>query len=55
MQIAATLIAAGAKGVEMPSIAENRKRFDEMLNSEPEKVAPSNADLRAALGLPRAS
>lgn len=55
MQIAATLLAAGAKGVEMPSIADRRRQFDENLNAEPTKVAPSNAVIREALGLSRAS
>lgn len=54
MQIAATFIAAGAKGVELPNVVDRRNEFDALLNAPAERREPSKADIREALGLSRA-
>jgi hypothetical protein len=54
MQVAATFIAAGAKGVEMPTIESGRAAFDAALNETPKRVAPRVVALSEALGVRRA-
>lgn len=52
MQIAATFVAAGGKGVEMPTIAGSRSTFDAALNAPP--ASPRLGVIEEALGLRRA-
>lgn len=55
-QVAATLMAAGADGVEMPSLSEARDAFDSALD-EPFAFSvedPERGELLEALGLRRA-
>lgn len=53
MQIAATFMAAGAKGVDMPSIAVARERLNAALEASPQSASKA-AVLHEALGLSRA-
>jgi hypothetical protein len=41
-------------GGEMPTLIGGRAALDAMLTSEPDVVSPTTADIREALGLPRA-
>lgn len=55
-QVAAVLMAAGAKDVRLPSLAEKRAEFDEALAAEPKPSAVSllsdeQRELREALGV----
>lgn len=50
-QVVAVLIAAGVKKVEMPTLSEQRTRFDEALLAEPKQSSPEHRELRRAIGL----
>ena len=53
-QVAATLLAAGASGVELPDVADKRRLFDAALVEEPRPVTPIDDEqweLRRALGV----
>lgn len=54
-QAAAVLMAAGAKGVEMPEVEAALAAFDAMLAEEPRQASRDELVLREALGLGRAS
>ncbi len=53
-QVAAVLMAAGAKDVELPNLQEQRDRFEAALAEEPRPLAPvdiEQMELRRALGV----
>jgi hypothetical protein len=51
MNTAAVLIAAGAKGVDMPNLVDARTWFDQALVAEPPRMDRRTSILRRALGL----
>lgn len=53
-QVAAVLLAAGAKDITLPSVHEQRRIFDEALAAEPKAVTVVDSEqmeLRRALGV----
>ena len=53
-QVAATFLAAGQKGVEMPDVDTAISLFYEHLTAEPKRLAGDEVVLREALGLTHA-
>lgn len=50
-QAAYTVIAAGAKGVDPPTVEEARGRFHALLHEEPKVIDADQLALRRALGV----
>jgi hypothetical protein len=50
-QIAAVLMATGAKGVKLPDLEEQRRSFDRMLVEAPRQLDPRQTLLLDALGV----